>query len=210
MIHAIATETLAEPELGKAYAPGAESEAVTWRAAEPNEHGALQDRALAGGWVAGILEREEDGVVMMVPRGAARVYGPDGWRAGDTYGNGSLALPVPVKAGRNLFLCQVARGRLDVTFEEAPDSIAFQTRDMVIPHVVPGKAQSVWLGVVLTNPTSDEWFLGPAVRATVGQEGDPDGHLSSSGSLAPMTVLQAPVRVDPPRDRGRRSGLPCA
>lgn len=129
---------------------------VEWRTASAGEDGWIRDAALRGGYACFQLELDAPRVMLLHARGHMLVYVNGELRGGDFYSSGTLPLPVPLKAGTNEFLFQVARGQLRAELElPLADSLPFASpNDVVLPDVVAGQALATFdAAITIVNPT---------------------------------------------------------
>lgn len=130
---------------------------VAWRAVSAGQDGWLRDSALRGGYVYFQLELDAPRVMMLHARGHMFVYVNGEIRGGDFYSNGTLPLPVRLKAGVNEFLFQAARGQLRAELTPlAADALPFAIQtDAVLPDVLAGQTKTLDAAITVVNPTRD-------------------------------------------------------
>lgn len=182
--------TLVRPEAGSAVVL-ADGSSRSWRAIELDGEGWARARELAGGWLWLTLRSDDERVWLLRLTGHGGVLVNGEPRAGDPYANGSVILPVLVRAGENEVLVRGARGDVRVGWEQPRSAVALEPTDATLPDAVVGRASGeMWAGVRVVN-ASAEWARGVRVRAEV------DGRAveTAVAALAPLSTFKAPVRL---------------
>ncbi len=152
LIEAIARGTFEEPSEGDSItsASGAQR---TWESLSANDSGQFSHGSLRGGYAFATVHSETDRVMLLDARGHSMVYVNGHPRAGDTYSNGYIIVPVKLNAGENTFLFKVGRGRLSATLIEPTAEIMIARRDATMPDIIAGESGPWWASVVVINAT---------------------------------------------------------
>lgn len=183
--------TFREPHAGDTVAlPGGEKR--VWTAARSGGDGWLHHDSLRGGYACAMVTEPRDRVVMLEAAGHTMAYVNGEPRAGDPYGYGYVAVPVQLRAGRNVLLFPVGRGGLRVELREPRSAGMLDVRDVTTPDVVVGSSAEALCAVVVANTTNrcvSGWTIeadagGGAVRTRV-------------PTLLPLSVRKVAVRVRP-------------
>ena len=99
---------------------------------------------------------DADQVRILEPSGHNMVYVNGEPRVGDPYRNGTVQIPILVRAGLNQFLFQVGRDnqlRAKLINPKAP--VAFNLRDTTLPDIVAGTKLDSWGSVIVVNATTN-------------------------------------------------------
>jgi poly(3-hydroxybutyrate) depolymerase len=130
-----------------------DSTTKTWTEASAGENGWLRDDALRGGYACWTVASPEERVMILEASGHRSVYVNGTPRGGDPYGNGWTRLPVLLRAGSNVLLFHVSRGRVRARLV-APAAPAFlSTREPTMADLIVGEDWPVRGGVVVVNAT---------------------------------------------------------
>jgi pimeloyl-ACP methyl ester carboxylesterase len=171
----------------------------TWRRAQADEQGWLQDPALRGGAVLWTVTSLEGRVAVLEAAGHARVLVNGVPRTGDPYAHGFVALPVQLRAGDNELLFTVSRGKLRARLVSPVADLWISDRDLLLPHAVVGQPLEAPGAVVLVNATGDV-RRGLVLRAAVagGSESQqPVPPLPPLGVYKMPFLLRGPVPAAP-------------
>ncbi len=187
----LARGTLRQPAEGVMVtsADGAER---SWKAVRTTEDsGWLRHTALRGGYAALTLALDSPRTVLLDAAGHSVVYCNGVPRCGDPYATGFVRLPLQLRAGRNLLLFRVARGRLRARLLPAPRTAILNGRDVTLPDALIGVDDALLGAIVVVNPTSK-----PLGTMTI--EAQLDGGPSvrtSVPTLQRLTVRKVPFRI---------------
>ena len=128
LIEAIARGTFIEPSEGDSITSATGTER-TWESLASNDNGQFNHHSLRGGYAYATVQSETDRVMLLDARGHSMVYVNGHPRAGDTYSNGYIIIPVKLNAGKNTFLFKVGRGRLSAKLITPTAEIMIARRD---------------------------------------------------------------------------------
>ncbi|MCH7873283.1 MAG: prolyl oligopeptidase family serine peptidase, partial [Planctomycetes bacterium] len=174
----------------------------TWEALKANEKGWFASPAFRGGYAYVSIENETRRTMLLHANGHSVVYVNGRPRAGDPYGTGWVRLPVELKAGRNDFLFQVSRGRLNAKLVEPKSSIAFNLSDMTLPDFLVGEKADFMGAVIVTNATSQRLTAATIETAGAGLA----TVLTRVAPVPPMSLRKVAFRLvaDAPGQPGER------
>lgn len=138
-----------------------------WKVSKLDEKGFLKDPDVRGGWAYVGVDAAEDGVVILDARGHGMVYVNGEPRAGDPYNNGSVRLPVALRAGRNHLLFKGGRAaEMRVLLRIPLVPFEFDMAEPTLPDLVVGRGGPMLGAVVVTNATN-QWQRGWVLLANV-------------------------------------------
>ncbi len=137
-----------------------------WESVEANADGVFQHRSLAGGYAYVAAPAASDRVMLLDAAGHSMVYVNGEPRVGDPYSNGSVRVPVWLRAGVNDLLFQVGRGRLRARLVAPKAAAQFDLADTTLPDLVVGRPVDTQAAVVVLN-ASNEPAVGLAIEATL-------------------------------------------
>ncbi|CAN5870330.1 hypothetical protein BH11PLA1_BH11PLA1_15380 [soil metagenome] len=201
---AAAGETISVP-----VAEGEKKVERTWRAVEADKDGALAGgkevgEMRGGDWVLCTVESKSTRVMILEANGHGMVYVNGSPHAGDPYGNGTLAVPVKINAGRNtLLFAHAGRGGLMAKVVRPGADVIVRAVDMTLPDFVgaedgdggEGTKAAAWMratvgplraGFVVINATERQ------IAVRLEQVG---GAMGAADSAAARTVEMAPLGV---------------
>lgn len=124
-----------------------------WRAADVDEHGAIDAKSLRGGYAWATFDSPAERVMLLEAQGHAMVYVNGDPHAGDPYDLGWLRLPVLVRQGTNTLLFHLAGEKLSVRLTAPPSDVLWMDADRTLPTLVRGETDSVWGAVPVVNAT---------------------------------------------------------
>ena len=153
LIEAIALGTFEDPSEGDSITSATGTER-TWESLVANDSGQFNHRSLRGGYAYAMVQSETDRVMLLDARGHSMVYVNAHPRAGDTYSNGYIIVPVKLNAGENTFLFKIGRGRLSAKLIEPTAEIMIARRDATLPDLIAGENGPWWASVVVINTTN--------------------------------------------------------
>jgi poly(3-hydroxybutyrate) depolymerase len=119
-------------------------------------------------------------------------------RAGDPYGYGFLHLPVRLEAGENVFLFQHGRGALRAELVEPAADVFIQEADLTAPDFLAGRDETLPLGAVVVNATSE-----PVTAAPWTSTGDEGEHARIEGAETTVPAMSVRKVVFPVHYDGR-------
>jgi pimeloyl-ACP methyl ester carboxylesterase len=167
-----------------------------WESARATKDGALDHNALRGGYVYWKVAVEREQVLLLEASGHLAVYVNGELRTGDPYQNGSVRVPVLLRAGDNDLLFQCARGRLSARLSPPPSSLFLDTRDVTAPDLLPDMPPApAALLVVNASPRAAEGLALVASCGTV-------THRTPVPTLLPLSIHKARFVVATPRGAG--------
>ena len=135
------------PEAGQKL-PGTEA---VWEKVAAGKDGSISHRALRGGYALWKVESPLARTMVLEARGHGLVYVNGQPRAGDPYGHGYLAIPVPLKQGLNEFLFAGGRGAISPRLRPPTGVVEITTADATLPDLVENQAGTQVAGVVVRN-----------------------------------------------------------
>jgi len=153
----VAGEVIA-PKTGDAIAlPDGSKKA--WQAAKAKADGTLEHAAFRGGYAFATITREQAGTMLLDARGHSLVYVNGALRAGNPYGYDYMRLPVPLRAGANTFLFQVARGSLNARLRPVRPQPMLSAADHTLPDILTASKSgggdfNLWCAAPVINPTA--------------------------------------------------------
>lgn len=127
----------------------------TWVKVSAGPDGVFTNSAARGAYVHVPYVSETNGILLLKASGHSMVYVNGEPRAGDVYGNGSVALPVQVRRGTNEFLFSPGRGSLRVRLAVPVASLGFDLRDNTLPDLVAGERNESMGAVLVVNATTN-------------------------------------------------------
>ena len=152
----------------------------------------LRHPALGGGYACWVLDSDAERVVLLDARGHGVVYVNAAPRTGDPYGNGSVLLPIPLRAGENALLFQAGRGELRAALAPMTAPALLNPRDPTTPDLLIGATEPVWAAVPVLNGLS-RTVDNLAIDVTVG-----DKTMSTwAGAIPPLSVRKVGFRIPP-------------
>ncbi len=215
----ITTDAIGAALVAGTWAPPKAGDAVTladgskkaWEAAEFADNGTLSNPALRGGYAFVPVTCENPGVWILEATGHGAVFVNGEPRTGDPYQNGTVHLPVALRAGQNDLLFRVGRGELHLEFAPVQAPLMIETVDPTLPDVVEGGGGPMLGAAVVINATT-QWVRGAALVAAM--EGGPEtteaiepmpplsmrkvGFAFEAATKPGQTELKLSVRVVPP------------
>lgn len=134
---------------------------ATWVQVSAQENGSFNsfaeapstNRMAGGGYLYLPYTAETERVMILQAAGHNMVYVNGEPRTGDPYGNGSVALPVRLRAGLNEFLVSGRRGSISVSLAPPKAPVAIDLRDTTLPDVIVGEKGDLWAAVIIANST---------------------------------------------------------
>ena len=162
-----------------------------WKKVDADEQGGFGGRELLGGLLAVHVQAPVSGVWLLDAQGHGSVRIDGAQRAGDVYSNGSVELPVELKAGENWLLFSSGRGRIAAKLRPASKAAYLSLRDTTFPSVLrdePGE----WLGALLVVNASDQTLEGLSIRARA--EGCESVQLDVP-VIPPLSLRKVPVKL---------------
>lgn len=174
-----------------------------WERVTAKPDGTFEHPALRGGYVAVPFVSDRERILLLQASGHSMAYVNGEPRAGDIYRNGSVSLPVAIKAGTNELLFVTGRGALSVRLAE-PEPVAIDPRDPTLPDLVRGRRNEAAAAVLVVN-ASREPLAGLVLRA-VPEGGTPTE--SPVPTIPPLGVHKTPFTVvHPGKSRTNVVGL---
>ncbi|MEI6343296.1 MAG: prolyl oligopeptidase family serine peptidase [Verrucomicrobiota bacterium] len=161
-----------------------------WEHVTAKADGTFEHPALRGGYIQVPFVSDRDRILLLQASGHSMAYVNGEPRAGDIYRNGSVSLPIAIKAGTNDLLFATGRGALSIRLAE-PEPIAIDPRDPTLPDLVRGRRNDAAAAVLVVN-ASQEPLSGLVLRAT------PEGGTATESpvpTLPPLGVHKTPFRV---------------
>lgn len=125
----------------------------TWKGVKAKD-GALAHPALRGGYVYWKVTSDAAKAMLLEASGHGMVYVNGEPRIGDSYSNGSVRLPIQLRAGDNDLLFHCIRGQLHARLTPPPARTFLEMRDLTLPDYVRGEADSPWAGIIVSNTLS--------------------------------------------------------
>ena len=184
---ALVAGTHVPPKEGDVVQP-AEGPARTWRKLKRSENGSFQAPELRGGHAAAVVHAEADGISILEASGHGSAFVGGVARAGDPYGNGSLRLPVTLKAGDNPILFSGGRGSLKFRLVPPKAAAMIDLGDATLPDLVVDEGGGTKGAVVILNASN-----APLEGASLSV------HLrTKAGDRVVFSISTDPVPVIPP------------
>jgi pimeloyl-ACP methyl ester carboxylesterase len=162
-----------------------------WKKLAADEQGGFAGRELFGGVLAVRVEVPMQGIWLLDAQGHGSVRIDGAQRVGDVYSNGSVEIPVELKAGENWLLFSSGRGRIAAKLKKPNKAVYLSLRDTTFPTVLrdqPGQ----WLGSLLVVNASNQTLDGLEVKATA--DGCQTGDLDVP-SIPPLSLRKIPVNL---------------
>lgn len=181
------------PEAVRVASNNGESKTVAgiWTAVLPDEHGAFQPDAFAGGYLALHFDVPADGVMILEATGHSMVYA-NGPRMGDPYSTGYQRIPVALKKGRNELLFASGRGPIKAQLVEPRVLGAhLDTRDLTSPDLIVGEPLDSWIGMRVLNAAE----LPASGMALEIEAQDGTTTRTPVASLVGLGIAKAPARI---------------
>lgn len=168
-----------------------------WKNLAANKDGVFESEALEGGYFYTTVNVPSSAVWILSAPGSSMVYVNGVPRGGDVYSNGSVSLPVSLKAGQNELLIPVGRGELRAKLTPPIAPVVLTSADQTLPDVIPTDRKELWGAIMAVNSTS-EFVSGQEVIATLA-----DGTTAKTkiATLPPQTFRKVNVRIPLPKDR---------
>ncbi len=154
------------PEEGEAIR-AAGGEERRWTKFEADADGWFSGAPFSGGWAWARLEVPEGGAWRLDAAGHADVLVDGEPHAGDVYALGITRVPLALTKGTHELLFRCGRGRLRATLEPAPAAVYLEETDRILPDVIRGEREPLWLGTIVSN-AGPETVRGLRLRAVVG------------------------------------------
>ncbi len=124
-----------------------------WTQATAREDGTLQSDQMRGGYALWTVDSPNERIMLLNARGHGTVYVNGEPRMGDPYDNGSVSLPVKLRAGVNELLFHCPRGPIRAELVDPRAAVSLSTTDVTAPDLVRGSSASAWGGVMVINAT---------------------------------------------------------
>jgi len=196
----LAQGTMAEPRVGTVIGKNAKGDDLAWAAVEAGKDGAIENRALAGGYLFIVVNSDAARTMILDATGFYEAWINWELRGGEKYGADYLRDPVRLAKGRNVMLFRCERGRLKGRLYEPPAAISFTDKDMTLPDLIIGEAGPVWAGLRLINATGERLERVEIIT----RAGDKESRTSVETSVAPFFTQKLAVRLDvmTPREEG--------
>ncbi len=191
---------MAGPRAGLAIGKNAKGADQAWAAVEAGKDGAIENRALAGGYLFMVVETDAARTMVLDATGFYEAWVNRELRGGEKYGADYLRHPVRLVKGRNTLLFRGERGRFKGRLYEPPAEIFLTDKDMTLPDLVAGEKGPFWAGLRLVNATGERLErMELLLRA-----GDKETRTRLEGTVAPFFTrkLAAPLAVDAPAAEG--------
>ena len=103
-----------------------------------------------------VVKADVEQIRILEPSGHSMVYVNGEPRVGDPYQNGTVQLPVLLRAGLNEFLFQVGRANaLKAKLVTPKSPVMFNLRDTTLPDFIEGEKLDSWGAVIVVNATTN-------------------------------------------------------
>ena len=145
--HAWISSSLSMPDPKAEESPSAPG-LQPWKPFAADEQSGFAGRNLFGAVLALHAPMQQPGIWMLDAQGHASVRINGSPRTGDVYANGSVGLPVALKAGDNWLLLQSGRGRIAAKLTPPPKPVFLSTRDTTFPTFLRDEPNT-WIGSIL-------------------------------------------------------------
>ena len=162
-----------------------------WKRIEADEQGGFGGRELFGGLLAVQVKVPESGIWLLDAQGHSSVRIDGTSRVGDVYSNGSVELPVSLKAGENWLLFSSGRGRITAKLKPAKQAIYLSLRDTTFPSVLRDEPGD-WLGSLLVVNASDQTLDGLSITA---KANDCEPLALDVPMIPPLSLRKVPVKL---------------
>jgi dienelactone hydrolase len=139
----------------------------TWETVAADKNGGVASAALEGGYAYLALDAPRAGVYLLEAGGHSMVYVNGVPRTGDPYDNGSVRLPVLLRAGTNdlLFACQ--RGHVHAKLTVPKGELTLDASDATLPDLIVGQSARAY-GALITINAADamqgDLFISAALK----------------------------------------------
>jgi hypothetical protein len=185
------------PQAGARFAAGVAT-SPAWRAVTVGADGTVADDGVAkGGTLYLAVDSPRDQVLLLDARGAGWVWIDGSLRAGDIYADGSLRLPVALRAGINHVLLRGGRGKPRLQWHPAPATPFIHDQDFTLPDMVEdGFDGERFVGAaVVINPTP-HWTPPLVLRA---RQGEPEAVETVVDPIPPLAHRKVPFAFEASR-----------
>ena len=145
--HAWISSSLSMPDPNAEESPSAAG-LQPWKPFDADEQAGFSGRNLFGAVLALHAPMKQSGIWMLDAQGHASVRINGSPRTGDVYANGSVELPIALKAGDNWLVLQSGRGRIAAKLKPPPKPVFLSTRDTTFPTFLRDEPNT-WIGSVL-------------------------------------------------------------
>jgi dienelactone hydrolase len=190
--HLLATGRWRTPTAGDSVAL-ADGSTRSWSKASVNENGVLLSDQMPGGYALWTVDSPDERIMLLNARGHGMVYVNGEPRMGDPYDNGTVSVPVRLRAGVNEFLFHCPRGPIRAELVKPRAGVMLSTSDVTAPDFVRGGTANGWGGVMVINAT-DRPLRDLAIRCT--HEGRPAATVVGQ-SVPPLSVRKCRFLVQP-------------
>ncbi len=190
----LATGSFQEPAEGLVVGRDERGREQAWTAASADTAGWIQHRALRGGYLWVVVDSERARTMVLEAAGYYVVHVNGEPRGGEKYGYDWVRHPVALKRGRNTFLFQGERGRIQARLTDPPAPVFFTGSDLTKPDLVIGEAGPVWIAIRLVNTTTDR-LTGIEVSVTAA---DRRATVWVEGGVAPLTTRKVALALPLP------------
>jgi pimeloyl-ACP methyl ester carboxylesterase len=112
-------------------------------------------------------------------------------RVGDPYGNGSVRLPIALRAGVNDLLFIGGRGAITASLGPARGTAALDQADLTLPDLVAGEPVDAWAAILVRNQTQEQ-LAGLVIEAEL--DGSP-AIQTDLPALLPISVRKCAFRL---------------
>lgn len=146
----------APPRAGDGVGEAGGGNVRKWELAGTNADGGFTNAVLRGGYLYVPLVADRTRVMLLQASGHSMVYVNGEPRAGDVYQNGSVSLPVQLKAGTNHFLFASGRGLIKARLAEPAGIVTLDPRDPTLPDLVEGRIGDLDAAVIVVNSSTQE------------------------------------------------------
>ena len=163
----------------------------TWQKFTKNNEGSGGREGGRSGYLYWAVVSPNEQVMILHASGHSFVYVNGEIRAGDTYGNGFMRLPVLLRPGTNDFLFQSGRGALQVKLVAPTGRLMIDTADSTLPDIVRGENEAVWGALMVLNASTQS--ITASLRA-VGNRA-----AAQLTTIPPLSTRKAPFLFCPPR-----------
>ncbi len=153
------TQTLKTPQAGQVLTTDKDGKNVAWQSLKADNEHKFKSELPAEGYLYLTYTSDKLQTALLNVTGHSMVFVNGEPRAGDAYASGWMNLPVALKKGVNeIYIRTGTFSRWQgisarLVFPEK--TIALQTEDATLPHIVPGQDNSkLWAAVVIANTTN--------------------------------------------------------
>lgn len=164
-----------------------------WKLVKSSGNGVFEDRALGPGYLGYTFDVADPQPMVLRGTGYATVLINGEPRGGDPYSIFNVPTPFMPKAGRNLILFVVGRGRIAANLLPASKPVFLENVDLTLPDIRPGDTEPMWGAMpVVVASAQEARDLKLVVQAKGGKP-----IVTVVRTLGPLSTTKVGFRIDP-------------